>query len=346
MSDHSVPSLPLPFQLSRMVASLWVPRVVYAAAALGIADVLADGAKRSPDVAGAVGAHPGALRRLLRAMVVLELCTEADDDTFALTPLGACLRAGTRDSVRSWALLMGSPMCWESWGRIVDCVRTGEPVPQLAAGMETFQFLETHHPEAFAVFDDAMVEMTRHLAGAIAVSYDFSDIATVVDVGGGYGSLLVGILKAYPTLRGTVADLPHCREGALRLFEKAQVADRAEFVAQSMFEAVPAGADAYVFKSVIHDWNDDQSVAILRTCRAAMRREARLLLIEVVVSERLTGSPLEAMCVGTDLNMLVNSGGRERTEAEFRMIIERAGLRVTRVITTLAALSVIEAVSA
>lgn len=337
------PEIPLPFQLSRMMSSLWIPQAIFTAAALGVADALADGPRRSDELARTVGAHPGALHRLLKGLVALELCTVTDDGGFELTPLGGCLRSGTRDSVRSWALLMGSPMCWGGWGRLVECIRSGESVPRLDGWESSFDFRETHPAEG-AVFDLAMVELTRHLAAAIAAGYDFGGIRTLVDVGGGYGALLPPILKANPDLRATVFDQPPCREGALRLFEKTGVADRCAFVAGSFFETVaPAGADAYLLKSVVHDWDDARSVTILAAVRAAMGADSRLLVIEPIVPDRPGSSPYDMMIAGTDLNMLVMTGGKERTEAEFRALLDAAGLSVTRIVATPATMSVIEA---
>ncbi len=343
MSQQTAQEIPLPFQLSRLIASLWVPRALYVAAELGVADALGAGFRRSDEVARAVGADAGAVRRLLRALTVLELCSMSDDGRFALTPLGACLRADAPDSVRAWALLMGGPMVWRAWGAMLDCVRTGDPAAKLLDGRDTFEQIAAH-PEEQAVFDRSMADGTRQLAPAVAAAYDFSGIDTLVDVGGGYGALLPPILAAYPTMRGIVADLAHCRAGAERLIRDAGLGGRCEFVACDMFSEVPPGADAYILKSVIHDWNDERSIAILRRCRAAMEAGARLLLVEIVVPERPGSSPLDRAIVGTDLNMLVNTGGLERTEAEYRALLDAGGFRMTRIVPTSTALQVIEAV--
>ena len=344
MTQQTPAAVPLPFRLSRMVSSLWVPQAIHTAAALGLADAMAAGPRTSDDLAAAVGAHPGALQRLLRGLVALELCTTTADGRFELTDLGRCLRSDTHDSVRAWALLMGDRV-WLSWSRLLDCVRTGDSVPALEGKATPFDDM-TAQPDAWAVFSESMVQLTRHLAGAIAAAYDFSGIRTIVDVGGGYGALLPPILTANPEMRGTVVDLAPCREGALRLFEKTHIAGRCEFVAQDMFESVPAGADAYIIKSVIHDWDDEKSVAILRNCRKAMREGSRLLIVEVIVPDRPGTSSLDHMIAGTDLNMLVVTGGRERTESEYRALVDAAGLTVARIVPTPAAMSVIEAVPA
>lgn len=339
-----IPSdLPPPFRVSRLISSLWVPQAICTAAKLGIPDALADGPRRSDDLARTLGTHAGALHRLMRALVVLELCTQTEDGAFALTLLGACLRTGVRDSVRSWALLWGSETTLHAWARLADCVQSGDSVPTLEGRTDPFEAMG-ERPETVAAFNQSMVDMTRPIAGAIPLAYDFAGIATLVDVGGGYGQLLPPILAQQPDMRGIVFDLPRCRDGALRVFEKTKLASRCEFVAGSFFaDALPAAKDAYILKSVIHDWDDARSLVILKNCRAAMGAGSRLLLVEPVVPERMGSSPFDEMLVSADLNMLVVTGGRERTEAEFRALLAAAGLHLTRVVETIAMLSVLEA---
>jgi hypothetical protein len=325
-----------------MVTSLWVPQTIYAAAELGVADVLGDAALRSEDVAKAIGADAGAVYRLLRALVALGLATQDGAGAFALTAVGACLRADSPTSLRSWALLMGGPRCWEGWGRLADCVRSGETAPRLLHGMGTFELMKAN-PREFALFDTAMVELTRRVSGALAAAYDFSGMRRVVDVGGGLGALLPEVLRANPTLHGVVFDQPHCREGARRHFDAAGLGDRYEFVGGDFFESVPPGADAYLVKSVIHDWDDARCLEILARCRAAMTPEARLLVLEVPFPERVSSEVQHGMNVFSDLNMLVMAGGRERTEAEYRDLLETGGFRVSRIVPTASAYCVIEA---
>jgi hypothetical protein len=336
-----MPPLPPPFQVSRLATSYWVPQAIYVAAELGVADALGDDARSAAELARTVGADPDALERLLRALVAIEICSVDDAGRFVLTSLGACLRSDSRDSVRSWVLLVGGPHCWGPWGRLVECVRSGKSVPELD-GRDTW-VEPSDDPSASATFNQSMVQLTRHIAAAVAVSYDFAGMRTVVDVGGGYGALLPPILKSNPALRGIVFDLPRCRDGARALAEKVRLADRTEFVGGDFFTDRLPPADAYLIKSVIHDWNDERSVAILRNIRAAMDASARLLVVEPIVPDRPGSSPFDAMLAHTDLNMLVVTGGRERTEADFRSLIETAGLRVTRILPTPAAMTLIEA---
>jgi O-methyltransferase/methyltransferase family protein len=343
MSDQNV--TPPRLQLTRLILSLWAPQSIHAAAALGIPDLLADGPRRSDELAQAAGAHPGALNRLMRALVALELCAQTEDGAFALTPLGSYLRSDSPESARSWALLMGGRYVWHGWEHLVECVRTGLPAPKLLGAKEAFEAMAAD-PEGAAIFYQAMVENTRQCAAALIRAYDFSGVRSLVDVGGGYGVLLAAILAACPQMRGKDFDLPHCREGATRLFAESGVAERAEFVAGNFFESAPSGADAYILKSCIHDWDDEQGLAIFRNCREAMKNGARLLVIEPTVPERVGASSHDGVIIGSDLNMLVMTGGRERTEDEFRALLEAAGLRIERIVTAPpTAFSVIEALA-
>src|SRR5207237_37496 len=187
-----------------------------------------------------------ALDRRMRALVTLELCSVGDDGTFALTPLGACLRSDTSDSVRAWALLLGGEQHWRSWGRLVDCIRTGRSVPELE-GRDTW-VEPSNDPSASTNFNQSMVQLTRHIAGAVAVSYDFSAFRTIVDVGGGFGALLPPILKANPELRGIVFDLPRCRDGARALAENTGVAGRRECVGGGVLPDPPSQAHAHIIE--------------------------------------------------------------------------------------------------
>jgi hypothetical protein len=338
MSDQ--PQLPPPFQVSRLATSYWVPQAIHAAAALGVADVLAAGPKPSAQIARAIGADPAAVYRLMRTLVTLELCTLGEDDAFALTSLGECLRADSRDSVRDWVLLVGGERVWSSWGRLAECVRTGRSIPDLE-GRDSWVD-PTEGAQESAVFNRSMVQLTRHLAPAIAFSYDFSPFRTIIDVGGGHGALLPPILKANPNLRGMVYDLPRCADGAKDLIAKVGLADRYTFVAGDFFADPLPKADAYLIKSVIHDWDDERSVKILKNIATAMGPASVLLIVEPIMPDRPGTTPIDGMFAHTDLNMLVVTGGRERTEREFLTLVERAGLRPTRVVPTPATFSIIE----
>jgi SAM-dependent methyltransferase len=294
-------------------------------------------------VAREANTHPRATYRLLRALATLELVREREDGAFELTALGRCLTSDAPDSVRSWALLWGGPMMWEPWGHLADCVRTGEMAPKLLSGVDSPFALMESHPEDAAHFNRSMLELTRGVAALLPAAYDFGDARLVVDVGGGFGALLPPLLHEHPELRGLVYDLPGCAEGSRKLMAAEGLADRCDFAAGDFFASVPAGGDVYLLKSVIHDWDDAKSRAILERCRSALKPGARLLVLEWIVPDRV--GPADGAIAGTDLNMLVMVGGEERTESEYRALLASAGLRVTRVIPT-GAMSLIEAAPA
>jgi hypothetical protein len=329
-----------------MIVGLWVPQALRAAAELGLADVLSAEALPSAEVARRLGTHPDATDRLLRALVTLGVLA-AERGAFELTELGRCLETRGPGTRRAWARLMGGPQVWEAWGRLADCVRTGRKAFGGADGAEadTFEALAAD-PEGVAVFHQAMADGTAGAAAAVARAIDFGGARRVVDVGGGYGALLCAILDAQPGVEGVVFDLPHARQGALAFFAERGVETRAAFVAGSFFDTAPPPADVYVVKSVIHDWDDAHSLRILGRCRDSMEGGARLALVEAPAGAP-SGNPVgDWFLTFSDLNMLVNTGGRERTEAEYVALLEAAGLKVRAVRATGTFYSVFESVRA
>jgi hypothetical protein len=294
-------------ELSRLVGSYQAVQALHVAAALGIADLLADGARSSDDLAEATGAHADSLYRVLRALATVGVLEEQPGRSFALTELGEGLR---EDAIRTRLLFIGRPHHWNTWAALLHSVRTGENAFASLYGQTVWEY-RTEHPEESAVFDDFMVAQTRLFDEAIVAGYDFGRFAHVVDVGGGRGAFLAAILAANPGTRGTLFDQEH-------VVAAADVGHRCDIVAGSFFDQVPPGADAYVLKSVIHDWRDPEAESILRTCAAALEGDARVLLVE-----RDLGDPVAAWL---DLQMLVMAGGRERTEAEYAALFRAAGL--------------------
>jgi hypothetical protein len=326
--------------LQRLVNSGWVSRAILAVLELGVPDALAGGPRTAADIAGEVGADATALNRLLRALTSIGLFELTVEGAYELTAIGELLRTEAPDSMRDSVLLMGGAQ--RAWAQLTECVRTGDHAVKLLDGLD--DPFAGFSPEGRTIFDEAMVAGTKLIAGAVALAYDFSGMRSIVDVGGGHGALLPPILRANPAMTGTVFDLAACREGAVRVFEKTKIADRCEFVAGDFFEdALPAGADAYALKSILHDWDDERCIAILGACRAAMIDISRLLIIELIVPERPGSSDEDQRIVQNDLNMLVATGGRERTQREYGQLLEVASLRISRVIPTLAPLSVTEA---
>jgi hypothetical protein len=341
MTASAPDTIPIPLRLSHLIMGAWKPQVIYVATVLGLPDELARGRRRPEELAAAVDVPAPTVRRLLRALVALELCVEKTGE-YELTPMGDYLRADAPDTMRNWALLWGRPNLWTGWGRLLDAVKTGQTAPALLSGKGTFEWM-AEDPEGHAIFNASMAELTRRHARAVAGTFDFSAVRSIVDVGGGHGALLAPILAKYPEMRGTVFDLPHCQAGAAKLAEKEGLAGRLEFVGGDFFESVPSGADIYIIKSVIHDWNDEKSLAILKNCRAAMSHQSRLLVLEPHAPEHVGTSPFDMMLVASDINMLLMTGGCERTEREYRDLIESAGFRVTNVVPTSAGTKIVEA---
>lgn len=315
-------------RVSQHVTSLWLPQAVHAAAELGIADVLAERPLTAREVAGRVEADPDATGRLLRALVAAGLLAEKGG-RFELTDEGDCLRSDSPITVRAFARLMGSRLVWGDWGRLVDCVRTGQMASKFAEGRsrsDAEHWDEISRDAEWArIFNQAMVEMTREIAPGIVAGIELGGARRVVDVGGGYGGLLCAVLRAHPEVSGAVFDLAHARDGALELFAAEGVAERAAFVAGSFFEDPLPEAEVYLLKNVIHDWDDGNAETILARVRARMPDGSRLLLIEAPLPEELGASWVDQFLSFSDLNVLVNNGGRERTDAEYAQLLDRAG---------------------
>jgi hypothetical protein len=332
---------PSPMVLLEMISGGWMSQAIYVAAKLGVADRLAEGPKSGDELATIIGAHPDALSRLMRGLTSLGLCREQDGGVFELTPLGNYLRAGVTGSLRSSALHWGGTL-WPIWGTLLHSVQTGQRMRPLLGRTEGFADL-ADKPEVARVFSEAMADITRLIAQTVVESYDFSGIGQIVDVGGGYGELLVAVLRAHPTMRGILFDLPHVVEDARVRIEAAGLAERCEAVPGDFFASVPRGAAAYLLKSILHNWNDDRGLQILQNCRRAMVGQGKLLLVERVLPERMQPCLEHRGVAASDLNMLVAMAGRERTGADFRALLGRAGFALTRTVQIGAHFSVIEA---
>jgi hypothetical protein len=324
--------------LMRMIVGSQVSQAIHVAATLGIADLLADGARTTEELAAETDTHEPSLYRLLRALAAVGLFHEEDGPRFSLTPRAELLRSDVPGSLRGWAAFIGRPYIRESWSALEHSIRTGENAFRHVHGTDVWSY-RAERPEESAIFDRAMQSLTAGSNQALLDAYDFGRFGTVVDVGGGNGALLASLLTAHPTMRGIVFDQEHVVANARPVLEAAGVADRCALVAGSFFEEVPGGGDAYILKSIIHDWNDEESTEILRVCRRAVSDDAALLLIE-----RIVGPPNEdAQTKFMDLNMLVNPYGRERTIEEWDALLEVSGFRLEGATPSASVLAVIEA---
>ena len=326
--------------MRHLIMGFRTTQLVSVAATLGIADILSRGPRTPAELAAEVGAEPGALYRVLRALASLGVFAETADGAFTMTPLAEALCSDAGASLRDVAMLYGDEWLWRAYGRMLHSVRTGRPSFDDVHGRTFYEYLDDDRG-ANAVFHQAMSGYSAQESAAIVEAYDFSRAATVVDVGGGHGALLTAILRAHEELTGIVCDLPSVVPGTERHLAEAGLSSRAVAIAVDFFRALPGGGGVYVLKSVLHNWDDDACVAILKACRRAMSRQARLIVAERVVPPG--NVPSEAKLF--DVNMMVVTGGRERTEREYAALLAAAGLRLTRVIATRSALSLVEAVS-
>jgi hypothetical protein len=324
--------LPPSLALFRMVTGYYVSRALYVAAELGIADLLAQGPRHYENLAKATDTHAASLNRVLRLLASVGVFTEEDDGRFALTTLGQYLKSGVPGSMRAAARLFGG-RTQDAWTGLLDTVRTGDPAFRRSGHTDPFASM-TADPEQAALFDEAMADWTKQVAVAAAAAYDFSRFTTIVDVGGGNGTLLAGILAATAGPRGIVFDLPHVAARAQARLAELSLADRCTAVGGDFFQEVPRGADAYLLKHVIHDWNDERALEILKACRRAMGIDAKLLLVEGVYPPRIDQSTESRGAATNDVNMLVCTGGRQRSEPEFRALYEAAGFTLTRIVPT------------
>ncbi|MFC0435411.1 methyltransferase [Kutzneria buriramensis] len=313
--------------LVHMAAGYMHAKTLYVTVELGIAEALAAGPRACADIAKETGTDPGALRKLLRSLVGLGLATQLDTETYELTEEGGQLCADRPDSMRDAVLLSAAPELWRAWGDLATIVRTGEPSRQPVTGWTPLEWL-LQDPEGSVKMHRLGGDQTRALAPGIAEACDVARFGTVADIGGGDGTLIAGILTATPGLHGILYDLPTAVATAPPTLTAAGVADRCDVLGGDFFTSVPSGADAYVLKYIVHDWNDDQVITILGHCRAVIPDSGRLFIVETVMPPIMTaGHPW----ADDDLGVLVGCGGAERTEDEYRVLFAAAGFTLTSV---------------
>jgi hypothetical protein len=332
-----MPPPPPPIAVLQMIGGYWIARMLYVVADLGIADLIDERPRPIAELAAATELHPRALYRVLRALAGVGVFTEDAAGNFHLTPVGATLRRTAPDSMRAMILSELGGEHFDAWTNLAESVQTGAIAFDHKYGQNVWEYY-AETPERAAIFNESMTNISEAVNGAVTAAYDFSSIQKLVDVAGGHGSLLAGILKANPPLHGVLFDQPHVVDGSGS--NLASVAERCEVVGGDIFQEVPSGADAYLMKWIIHDWNDERSLTILKNCHRAMADNGKLLLVEMVIApgnEPDWGKLL-------DLNMLVMTGGCERTAAEYGALLAQAGFKLTRIVPTEGPASVIEAV--
>ncbi len=324
-------------ELNRLIAGFWTTQAIYVAVRLRIPDLLVSGPRTAEDLSVETGAHAPSLYRLLRALSSSDVFCEDVEHRFSLTPLSECLRRDIPGSLASLAWMRGD---WQyrAWGELLHNVQTGETAFNSVFGESLFEFLR-RTPENAAIFDQGMVGVHGRETDAMLAAFDFSDIRVLADIGGGNGSVLAAVLAKNPSLKGILFDRADVVVRAKANLQQAGVADRVQFIAGDFFQSVPGGADAYFLRHIIHDWDDQQATTILKHCRAVMPADGRLLLAEFV----LPNGPEPFYGKWFDLAMMVVTGGQERTESEYRRLLDACGFTWQRVVATASELSVIEA---
>lgn len=320
----------------QIISGFWISRAVYVIARLGIPDLLKSGPKTAEELASATKMHAPSLYRILRALASVGVVTQ-EDKRFALTPLSETLVTSAPGSLRWFAVSELGQEHYPAWGNLMHSVKTGEIAFDNLFGVDIWKYFQ-QNPEDGAVFNDSMSSVTAATNEAITSLYDFSGFKKLVDVGGGHGGLITSILKSNPQLKGILFDASEVIEGARAKIEAAGVADRCETVAGDFFKAVPEGGDAYIMKWIIHDWDDERAIRILNNVRNQMPSNGRVILVDCVVPE--TDEPHFSKFI--DLNMLVMTGGKERTAKEFQELLAAAGLKLLRVIPTDLPTSIVE----
>lgn len=329
-------------QLMHLISGYWTTQALCVAAELGLADLIGRQGKSVDAIAAACGAHPQSLHRLLRALASVGVFKEVAPQQFALTPMAVLLKSDVPGNLRAFARFQADDWHWRSWGRLLSSVRSGRPATIDALGeANCFDYLARHR-ESARLFDEAMTGYASRAHAAVVDVYDFSACRMIVDVGGGQGTLLAQILAKHSLAHGILFDLPEVVSNASATFERFGITDRCRAIGGDFFNVVPAGGDAYLLSTVIHDWDDERAGAILRRTGAAMQPHGRVLIVENVIPADDTPHPGKFI----DLEMLVIAGGQERTEAQYEALLRRAGLRLTRVVPTAAQVSIVEAMRA
>ena len=327
--------------MTQMSLGCFVSQGISVAARLGLADLLKEAPQTISVLAEKTQTHERSLYRLLRALSSVGVFDETDPKVFGLTPLSETLLSDRPNNLRDAAIFMGASWHWQVYGEMLHSVQTGEAAWKQVHGAEVFPYLQQHPAEA-EIFNRAMTSYSQAVSKPIAAAYDCKGIKTLVDVAGGHGKLLAEFLKANPDLNGVLFDLPEVIAGAGEVLEKEGVAKRVTTVGGDFFEAIPADADAYLMKHIIHDWDDDRAVKILKNIASVMNPNAKVLIAEQIIP----AGNMPHLGKLMDLEMLVSPGGVERTEEEYREILAAAGLKLNRVIATKSQISIVEAIKA
>jgi len=329
-------TLPPPVQLMNFIVGKWISKPIYVAAELGIADMLADGSKTIKELALLSKTHAPSLYRMMRALASVGIFSEVEEKKFELTAMAEFLKSG---SMRSIALMFNSDWSDKAWGCFMESIKTGETAFEKAHGLPVTDWLE-ENPHAAKVFNEANAVKAVNSNSSIVDVYDFSGIDTLTDIGGGLGVLMAEILTANTAMNGVVADLPSVICKTEEIIKSKGLEDRCKTKECNFFENIPSGSDAYMMSNILHDWTDEECQVILKNLHKAMKPESKLLIVEMIILPGNQPSIVKLL----DLEMLVTTGGRERTEEEFKTLFESSGFQFTRNLQTKAGVNILESI--
>jgi O-methyltransferase domain len=337
-----MPDLPPQIAMLQMIGGLRVARLIYVAATLRIADRLADAPKTPQELAQATETHAPSLYRVLRALASVGVFAEDEDGRFHLTPTAEFLRHDVPDAIGPMVNVLGEDWHWQVWGQLLESVQTGKAAFELIHGMELYDYCQQNHSFA-RTHGPSKTSVSARASAALLANYHFSNIHKVIDVAvlGGYGNTLIPLLTAYPEMQGVLYDLPFVIDGAKAVIAASGVGDRCELLEGHCLYGVPTGGDAYILMFVIHNWDDQRAIQILKHCHQAMAPSGKLLLVEMIMPSG--NDPFVGKFIDLE-SLLTTPGGYERTAAQYESLLEAAGYRITRIIPTQTANSIIEAV--
>jgi len=326
--------LPPPAQLMNFIVGKWISKPIYVAAELGIADMLAEGTKTIQELAQLSHSHAPSLYRMMRALASVGIFSELEEKRFELTPMAELLKSG---AMRSFALMFNSDWSDKAWGCFMDSIKTGCTAFEKAHGLPVSEWLE-ENPYAAEVFNEANAVKAVNSHSAIVDIYDFSGINTLTDIGGGLGVLMAEILIANSSMNGIVADIPSVICNAKEIIKSQGLENRCKTVECDFFKNIPSGSDAYLMSNILHDWSNEQCHIILKNCHEAMKSGSKLLIVEMIIPPANQPSIAKLL----DLEMLVTTGGCERTEEEFKSLLNSSGFQFSKIIQTNAGVCIIE----
>ena len=323
-----------PVQLMNFIVGKWISKPIYVAAELGIADMLAEGPKTIQELAQESHSHAPSLYRMMRALASVGIFSEVEEKRFELTPMADLLKS---EAMRSIALMFNADWSDKAWGCFMDSIKTGCTAFEKAHGASVSDWLE-ENPYAAEVFNEANAVRSASSSRAIVDTYDFSGINTLTDVGGGLGVLMAELLTANSSMNGIIADIPSVVCKTSEMIKSRGIEERCKAVECNFFENIPSGSDAYLMSNILHDWSDEQCHIILNNCCRAMKSKSKLLIVEMVIPPGNQPSIAKLL----DLEMLVTTGGCERTEDEFKKLLKSSGFQFARNIPTKAGVCIIE----